>query len=59
MKNAALFLVAAVTALVLTGCASQQASVDNGKVRTAYTMPADDSAPAETTVWALSPAVNP
>lgn len=59
MKIAALALLAAVMAVVLTGCVSQQARLDTGKIRTAYTAPADESAPMESSVWALSPAIEP
>ncbi|HEY9172056.1 MAG TPA: hypothetical protein VI136_07230 [Verrucomicrobiae bacterium] len=59
MRIAALALLAAVTAFVLTGCVSQQARLDSGKIRTAYTTPADESAPVESNVWALSPAIEP
>jgi hypothetical protein len=41
MKKIVFFLVAGLTVLVLAGCASNQASGDNSRVRTGYTASAD------------------
>ena len=56
MKQLKLILLTGSVAILLAGCATQQARTESGRERTAYTVPVNnDTASSNTAGWTLKP----